>query len=88
MVTISKHTKDKKVTGHSQHGFMKGKSCMTILIGFYDEVTGLVDEEREVNVIYLHLSKAFDTVFHNILIDKLMKYRLEKWTARWIKNWL
>ena len=41
--------------------------------GFCDEMTGFVDEGREVNVIYLHLSKAFDIVFHNSLIDRLMK---------------
>ncbi|KAK4831183.1 hypothetical protein QYF61_015915 [Mycteria americana] len=28
------------------------------------------------------------TVSHNILIDKLTKYRLDKWTARWIENGL
>lgn len=27
-------------------------------------------------------------VSHNILIDKLMKYRLDKWTVRLIENWL
>jgi len=25
---------------------------------------------------------------HDSLIDKLMKYRLDKWTIRWTENWL
>lgn len=59
---------------------------MKSLIGFYNEMTGLVHEGGEVNVIYLHLGKAFDTVFHNTLTGKLMKHGLEKWTARWIEK--
>jgi len=36
----------------------------------------------------LDFSKAFDTVFCNILIGKLRKCGLDKWTMRWIENWL
>lgn len=35
----------------------------------------------------LSFSKAFGTVDHSILIDKLMKYRLDKWTLRWTESW-
>ncbi|GAB0209470.1 probable global transcription activator SNF2L2 [Grus japonensis] len=74
---------DKAVTGSSQHVFMKGKSHITNLIAFYDEMTGLMDEGKAVHVVYLDFIKAFDTVSHNSLIDKLMK-----WTVRRIENWL
>ncbi|GAB0186901.1 mitochondrial enolase superfamily member 1 [Grus japonensis] len=85
---ISKHVEEKKVIGSGQHGFTKGKSCLTNLIAFCDGMTGWVYEGRAVDVVYPDFSKAFDTVSHNILIDKLRKCGLDEWTVRWIENWL
>lgn len=45
-------------------------------------VTGLVDEGQGVNIPHVDLSKAFDTVFHEILIDELMKYGMEEEIVR------
>ncbi|GAB0182767.1 mitochondrial enolase superfamily member 1 [Grus japonensis] len=85
---ISKHVEEEEVIGSGQHGFTKGKSCLTNLIAFCDDMTGWVDEGRAVDVVYLNFSKAFDTISHNILIDKLRKCGLDEWTVRWIENWL
>ncbi|PKU41890.1 rna-directed dna polymerase from mobile element jockey- hypothetical protein [Limosa lapponica baueri] len=84
---IFKDVEEKQVIGSGQHGFTKGKSCLTNLIAFYDGMTGWVNEGRAVGVVYLEFSKAFDTVFQNILIDKLRKW-LDETTLRWIDNWL
>ena len=66
--TIMCHVQDNKVIRPSQHGFMKGRSCLTKLISFCDEVTCLVDEGRAVGGVFI---KAFDTVSHSILLEKL-----------------
>lgn len=65
------------VIGSSQHGFMKGKSCLINLIACYNEVTSLVDEGTAVDVVHLNFSKAFSAVSHNILIDELTKYTVD-----------
>ncbi|PKU41246.1 rna-directed dna polymerase from mobile element jockey- hypothetical protein [Limosa lapponica baueri] len=85
---ISKYMEEKKAIRSSQHGFTKGKSYLTKLIAFYDGMTGWIDEGRVVDVVYLDFSKAFDTVSHSILIDKLRKRELEEWTVRRVENWL
>ncbi|CAM4479178.1 unnamed protein product [Caretta caretta] len=86
--SILKHLEERKVIRNSQHGFTKGKSCLTNLISFCDEITGSVDEGKAVDVLFLDFSKAFDPVSHGILASKLKKYGLDERTIRWIESWL
>ncbi|GAB0183528.1 hypothetical protein GRJ2_000818100 [Grus japonensis] len=79
---ISKHMES------GQHGFTKGKSCLTNLIALCNGMTGWVDEERAVDVVYLDFSKAFNTLSHNIPTGKLRKCGLDEWSVRWVENWL
>ncbi|KAJ7420724.1 hypothetical protein BTVI_20593 [Pitangus sulphuratus] len=63
---------DKEVIRSSQPGFITSKSCLTNLIAFYNYTTAWMDEGRAVDFVYLNFSKAFDVVFHNILIDRVV----------------
>ena len=85
---IPKHVKDKMVVRSSQHGFTKGKSCLTSLRAFCDGMTRWAEEGRAVDVVSLGFGKAFDTVSHKILIGKLRKCKLDEQTGRWTENWL
>ncbi|GAB0180043.1 mitochondrial enolase superfamily member 1 [Grus japonensis] len=80
----------KHVIQKSQHGFTKRKLCLTNLTAFYNKVTCLVVVGRAMDIIivYLDFSKAFDTVLHSLLLEKLMCYGLDKRSVRWVGNWL
>ncbi|KAK4819507.1 hypothetical protein QYF61_005858 [Mycteria americana] len=53
--TISRHMKNKKVTGSSQHGFTK--SCLTNLTTFYNEMTGLASDTVSCKILIEKLMK-------------------------------
>jgi len=39
-----------------------------------------------VDVIYLDFNKAFDTVYHSILLEKLAAHGLDGCSLRWVKK--
>ena len=46
----------------NQHGFTRGRSCLTNLLEFFEEVYERMDEGKPVDVVYLDFAKAFDKV--------------------------
>jgi len=51
-------------------------------------VTHPVDEGRTVDIVYLDFSKAFNTVSHSIVLEKLAAHGLDRYSLGWVENWL
>ena len=71
-----------------QHGFRSGRSCLTQLLGHFDDVCSGLVEGRDTDSIYLDYAKAFDRVDHRLLILKLKKYSFHPMMIRWISSFL
>jgi hypothetical protein len=54
-----------------QHGFLANKSVATNLTNFSDYVITMMDSGSQVDAIYLDFQKAFDSVNHCLLLNKL-----------------
>lgn len=70
----------------SQHEPKKGRPCLTNMISFYNQETCLVDEGKAMDVVYREFGKAFDSVSHIILPEKLAAHSLGRCNLHWVKN--
>jgi hypothetical protein len=74
----------------SQHGFRKGKCTSTALVNFLEDVYKTLDNKEVCVGLFLDLSKVFDMVNHNILLQKLDTYGIRgiahQWFASYLKN--
>ena len=85
---IYEHLEKFSMLKSSQHGFVKGKSCLTSLVEFFENVTKHIDEGKAVDVVYMDFSKAFDKVPHARLLEKVRGHGIQGAVALWIQNWL
>ncbi|KAJ7414436.1 hypothetical protein WISP_84246 [Willisornis vidua] len=55
---ITQHPQDGQGIRSSQHGFRRGRSCLTNLISFYDQVIHLVDEGKAVGAYRFKIKES------------------------------
>ena len=72
----------------SQHGFVKGRSTETQLLETYHYILHSLAKGKEVDVLYLDLSKAFDKVDHSLLLAKLKGYGISAPLLKWFRSYL
>ena len=70
-IAVVDHLDKHNLINDTQHGFRRGRSCLTNLLEFLDKVTRSVDAGDNTDIIYLDFAKAFDKVPHYRLIKKL-----------------
>ena len=70
-----------------QFGFQKGKSTHMALITLVDRITEALDNGDYVVGVFLDFSKAFDTVDHAILLDKMSIYGVRTIALQRLFDW-
>jgi len=78
----------RSVVPQEQHGFRKGRSCETALIQMSDQWLSYIDRGEYVGAILIYLSKAFDSVSHSLLLNKLQSINFSTNSLLWFHSYL
>ena len=84
---ITSHLDRYDLLNDTQHGFMRGRSCLTNLLTYMEGVTRMLDDGKNVDIIYLNFAKASDKVPHHRLIGKMASMGVEGRAKCWIQQW-
>ena len=72
----------------SQHGFRKGRSCLSELLCHMEEILHELSQGKNVDVVYLDYAKAFDKVDFNVLLKKLKHTGIQGKLLQWIESFI
>jgi len=89
---VLEHLVYNKVIGHlsnhisnCQFGFQQHKSTLQQLLVYFNDI---IASKSETDAIYLDISKAFDSVSHNKLLNKIWSIGVTKPLWSWFKSYL
>lgn len=71
-----------------QHGFFPGRSVTTNLVDFTTNCLMNIENGLQVDAVYTDLTAAFDSINHNILLEKMKKICASDGLVRWLKSYL
>ena len=73
---------------NNQHGFRKGRSCLSQLLQHIDQILRNFLNNCDTDSIYLDFAKAFDKVNHKLLLKKVWAYGIRGKVYSWIESFL
>ena len=85
---LSSHLNQNDLLFPFQSGFRQNHSTQSLLLYCLDQWYKALDDKKYVGVVFLDISKAFDTVNHNLLLLKLSHLGLSPSTIAWFKSYL
>ena len=85
---LTSYLEKEDLLSDAQHGFRRNHSTNSALLYITETIRGDLDKGRGIGLVALDLSKAFDTIDHGILINKLRKLDIGEGTIAFLKNYL
>ena len=86
--SLVNHLARNNLVSSVQHGFLSKRSTLTNLLTCLNSWVECIDRRSCVDVMYLDIAKAFDSVSHSKLLHKISKYGVSGRFLLWIKAFL
>ena len=87
---LIKHVEENNLLSENQHAFRAGRSCLSQMLQHIDCVIKALEEQKNMDVVYLDFAKAFDKVDHSILMKKVHQFgirgKIYTWNGNFIQN--
>jgi retron-type reverse transcriptase len=77
-----------KIIFEYQFGFRKGHSTEHAILETIEYLKTAIDENKVTCAIFLDFSKAFDTIDHKILLDKMNSYGICRIAHEWFSSYI
>ena len=77
-----------KLINDSQYGFRTNRSTSLAVIESVEEITNAIEQKKYAVGVFIDIRKAFDTINHDILFDKLERYGIRGIVLDWVKSYL
>ena len=85
---LMEHLQSENRLADAQHGFRPGRSCATQLLLAVEEWSRSIEQGDPIDILYLDLSKAFNTVSTRRLLHKVAAHGIRGKLLRWIEAFL
>ena len=85
---VYNHLTENNLLAKDQWGFTAGKSTVTALISTFHEILHMLESGADIALVFFDLQKAFDTVPHLPLLQKLRDHGLNPHILQWITSYL
>ena len=82
------HADRHNILSEYQHGFRRKRSCETQLLLTTHDLASAYKKRKQIDMIVLDFTKAFDKVPHRRLLKKLEHYGVRGSTLAWIRDFL
>ena len=87
-IRLLHHLEFHNILSSAQFAYRKAKGTDLAITSFVKKILDNFDDNKVSIAVFLDLTRAFDSVGHEILLSKLDHYGIKGTSLRWFKNYL